>query len=321
MMTMSKLAKLAHVSVSTVSKAFSMSTEVNAQTREMIFDIARKNGCFKKFYTAKYPRYVITVICPEFQSRYYSSMISLVQKKLSNYNCEICVAATDFSNESKKTLLEYYDKYTDVDAIIMVDGIIDIDNNIEVPTVMIGHDDHNNSVVSIDIDHMPAVTEAIEYFKSKNITKIGYVGENFTADKKNKFTAAMEEIMGGYDENLISVVDERFEKGGYIAMQKLIDSRNIPRAIICGYDNMAIGAIRCIYENGLSVPNDIAVIGFNDIPEAKYLNPPLSSIDPHMDTICNIAVSSILDRLSGKEVEMKHKIIPTFNLRKSAEIL
>lgn len=318
---MSKLAKLAHVSVSTVSKAFSMSAEVNAETREMIFDIARKNGCFKKFYTAKYPRYVIAVICPEFQSRYYSSMISLVQKKLSDYNCEICVAATDFSNESRKTLLEYYDKYTDVDAIIIVDGKIELESNIEVPTVIVGHNDDNNCFVSIDIDYMPAVTEAIEYLKNKNITKIGYIGEKFTTDKKKKFITAMEENFGGYDESLISVVDDRFEKGGYNAMQKLIDSKNIPRAILCGYDNMAIGAIRCIYENGLSVPNDIAVIGFNDIPEAKYLNPPLSSIDPHMDTICNIAVSSILDKLSGKDVEMKHKIIPTFNLRKSAEIL
>lgn len=321
MMTMSKLAKIAHVSVSTVSKAFSMSTEVNNETREMIFDIARQNGCFKKFYTAKYPRYVIAVICPEFQSRYYSSMISLVQKKLSNYNCEICVAATDFSNESKKTLLEYYDKYTDVDAIIMLDGNMELDNSIEVPTVMIGYEDTQNCFVSIDIDDYPPVKQAIEYLKSKNVTKIGFVGEVHTADKRHKFTKAMEEINGIYDDKLISIVDERFERGGYLAMQKLIDNGNLPRAVICGYDNMAIGAIRCIYENGLTVPNDIAVIGFNDIPEAKYLNPPLSSIDPHMDTICNIAVSSILDKLSGKEVKTKHKIVPTFNLRKSAEIL
>ena len=65
MITLSQLAKLAHVSVSTVSKAFSMSEEVNEQTREEVFRIAKEYGCFKKYYKAKYPKTVIAVICPE----------------------------------------------------------------------------------------------------------------------------------------------------------------------------------------------------------------------------------------------------------------
>ena len=81
MMTLSKIAALAHVSVPTVSKAFSMSSEVNEQTREIIFDIAKKHGCFRKYYNAKYPKHVIAVICPEFKSRYYSRVLSLLQEK------------------------------------------------------------------------------------------------------------------------------------------------------------------------------------------------------------------------------------------------
>ena len=72
MITLSKIAKLAHVSVSTASKAFSMSNEVNPETREMIFKIAKEYGCFKKFYNAKYPKLVFAIICPEFKSRFYS---------------------------------------------------------------------------------------------------------------------------------------------------------------------------------------------------------------------------------------------------------
>ena len=68
MMTLSKLAKLAHVSVSTASKAFSESPDISSETREMIFSIAKAQGCFKKFYNAKYPKLVIAVIAPEFGS-------------------------------------------------------------------------------------------------------------------------------------------------------------------------------------------------------------------------------------------------------------
>ena len=103
-MTLTKIAQLAHVSVSTASKAFSMSNDVNEQTREKIFEIARENGCFKKYYRAEYPRFVIAVICPEFKSTHYAHLLSLIQKHLSENNCEICVAATDFSDRKSTRL-------------------------------------------------------------------------------------------------------------------------------------------------------------------------------------------------------------------------
>ena len=62
MITLSKIAKLSHVSVSTVSQAFSGSSEVNEETRKLIFEIANQQNCFKKYYNAKYDKYVIAVI-------------------------------------------------------------------------------------------------------------------------------------------------------------------------------------------------------------------------------------------------------------------
>ena len=105
MITLSKLASLAHVSVSTASKAFSMSPEVNEQTREMIFQVAKEQGCFKKFFNAKYPKYVIAVICPEYKSLFYSSALSLLQEYFSAHSCEVCVASTNFSPEKEADLL------------------------------------------------------------------------------------------------------------------------------------------------------------------------------------------------------------------------
>ena len=67
-MTLTELARLAHVSTSTASKAFALSPEVNEQTRDMIFRVAKINGCFKKFYRQEYPGLSFAVICPEFDS-------------------------------------------------------------------------------------------------------------------------------------------------------------------------------------------------------------------------------------------------------------
>ena len=69
-MTLSRLAKLANVAVSTASKAFSMSSDINEQTREEIFRVAKENGCFKKFFNAKYPKFTVALICPEVHSQH-----------------------------------------------------------------------------------------------------------------------------------------------------------------------------------------------------------------------------------------------------------
>ena len=70
-MTMKILAKLSGVSVSTVSKAFSGSKEISAHQREHIFQTAKENGCYEKYYKPRFEKPVIAVICPEFQSGYY----------------------------------------------------------------------------------------------------------------------------------------------------------------------------------------------------------------------------------------------------------
>lgn len=320
MMTMSKLASLAHVSVSTVSKAFSMSPEVNEETREMIFDLAKKYGCFKKYYTGKYPKFVIAVICPEFRSRYYSTCLSLIQEKLAKYNCDVCVAATEFSPQNKESLLNYYEKFTDVDGLIMIDFRYDAKEDFTLPVVAISSSVINNSAVQIKRNINVPISEAIEYLISKNVKDIGYIGETYTSGLNRTFEEVALEKLGKINKDYIKIVDKRFEEGGYLAMQSMFDSKHVPRAIICAYDNMAIGAMKCIHEKGLKIPDDIAIMGANDIPEAEFLNPPLASVDPHTDEICTAAVEAMINKLSGKEVKSEIEIVQTLRLRESMEI-
>lgn len=328
MMTMSKLAALAHVSVSTVSKAFSMSPEVNSETREMIFEIAKKYGCFKKYYNEKYPKYVIAVICPEFRSRYYSTCLSLIQEKLAKHNCDVCVAATEFSSENETSLLNYYEKYTDVDGIIMIDFKLEscesftlpICESFTLPIVVIDSNVSDDRFIQVKHNFAMPITEAIEYLINKNVKDIGYIGETHSVSTNRVFENTIKEKLDKVNKDYIKIVDRRFEEGGYLAMKLMLDSGNVPRAIFCAYDNMAIGAMKCIQEKGLKVPDDIAIMGKNDIPESKFLSPSLSSIDPHTDKLCEAAVEAMIGRLSGKDIKNVIEIVPTLCLRESMEI-
>ena len=116
------------------------------------------------------------------------------------------------------------------------------------------------------------------------------------------------------------VFGERFAVGGYNTAKQLIANNTVPRALICAYDYLAIGAIRAFGEAGLRVPEDVAVIGFDDIAEAKFLNPPLSSISADVEEICTAAANKLLSVLMDKEYEMVTAINATLNLRLSSEI-
>ncbi len=320
MITLSKFAKLAHVSISTASKAFSMSSEVNEQTREELFKLAKELGCFKKFFNAKYPKFVIAVICPELQSRYYSRTFSLIQRYLAEQNCDFCAATTDFSPATEKLLLEYYNNYSNVDGIIVINGQYPIDDTYELPVVAIGPNVSLPHIATIEIDHEISMAEAIEYFKTRGVDTIGWIGEKNTSGLLKIFKKQMILKYENCDQDFIVVSEERFEAGGYAAMETLFKSGKLPRAIFCAYDYLAIGAIRCILDHGLSVPEDIAVIGRNNISEAEYLNPPLSSLSSRQEVVCKTAADTIIKLLNSEVVESKITIHSKLYLRKSSEI-
>lgn len=320
MITMSKIAKLAHVSVSTVSKAFSMSPDVNPETREAIFEIARQYGCFKKYYRAKYPKQVVAVICPELKSRYYNYALSLLQSYLAEYNCEICVASTDFSRETTQDLLQYYNHYTSVDGVILINTSAEIDSSMEIPVVAVCSSARCNSSVTVTAGYKDGLAQALDYFIRKGATQIGFLGDSITQSKRKMFQELLQERGIIPEEHWISIVDTRFEQGGYNAMQQLLDSGNLPRVLICAYDHMAIGAIRCIYDRGLTVPGDIAVLGMDNIPECSYLNPPLSSIDSNLGEACKYAAEAMMDCLLGNPTKKTISVQPQLYLRKSTDI-
>lgn len=320
MMTLSKFAKIAHVSVATASKAFSGSSEVNEQTREMIFDIAKKEGCFKKFFNAKYRKFVIAIICPEFSSLHYADYLSLIQKNLEKENCEICVATTSFSAQTERDLMEYYYQYANVDGIIVINSQVKHTDNYEIPVIFINSIYEQPGYVSISNDTLSAFSESIEYLVRHHVDSIGFIGENLTIGKLRQFRKVLAEKGLEPNENDISITAERFEAGGYAAMEALFSRNQLPRAIVCAYDYMAIGAIRCIYDHGKTVPDDIAVLGMDDIPEARYLNPPLASLSSQIEELCRIASSAIVRQINGEAAEYTHTVNSDFCLRKSFEI-
>lgn len=318
-MTLSKLARLANVAVSTASKAFSMSDDINEQTREEIFRVARENGCFKKFFNAKYPKFVIALICPEVDSRHYSELCRYLQQRLQTRGCEICISSTEFSAAATADMIEYYEKYSSVDAIILIDPPATVLPPHETPIISLGSRAHNADV-TLCLDYMTALRSALTDFKAAGISHIGFIGEPHTVTKLSAFKSAVSEIYGFTEEKYISVSDLRFEKGGCAAARALYSRGALPEAIICAYDDMALGAMRFFHDNGISVPDDIKVIGMDNILHSEYFVPSLSTIDYMNEEIAKTATESVFELLDGKTPAEIHNFSARLITRESSQI-
>lgn len=318
-MTLSKLARLANVAVSTASKAFSMSDDINEQTREEIFRVARENGCFKKFFNAKYPKFVIALICPEVDSRHYSELCRYLQQRLQTRGCEICISSTEFSAAVTADMIEYYEKYSSVDAIILIDPPATVLPPHETPIISLGSRAHNADV-TLCLDYMTALKSALTDFKAAGISHIGFIGEPHTVTKLSAFKSAVSEIYGFTEEKYISVSDLRFEKGGCAAARALYSRGALPEAIICAYDDMALGAMRFFHDSGISVPDDIKVIGMDNILHSEYFVPSLSTIDYMNEEIAKTATESVFELLDGKMPAEIHNFSARLITRESSQI-
>lgn len=285
-MTLRELAKVAHVSVSTASKAFHDAEDVSEETRRHVFEVAKRHGVFGKFYKGKYNKKIIAIICPEIQSAYYSEYVRRMQKQLESNNA-IALIATDFFDERKQAqLIEYFEAYIQVDGIIVFGLKCKIKERYDrIPIVsMLGGTQEN--VDSIHVNFKTSIKESVQYLRELGHRKIAFIGEKLTTEKEKHFFEAVE-FLDGIFYSVCS--DERFEEAGMDGVKRILESGKIPTAIICAYDDIAIGAMKHLYEQGYFVPEDISIIGIDNIGISRYLQKSLTSIDSNPDEVCKIA--------------------------------
>jgi len=167
---------------------------------------------------------------------------------------------------------------------------------------------------SVFSDMRNATFKILESLKISGYRRVGLIGSHESVNDavrlfgEQRCAAFIEwqKKNGTFDPALLALADcstgqsLRLETG-YRLARDLLSLAERPDVIVASNDNMAIGAYRAIQEFGLSIPDDIAVISFNDIPVAQFLTPPLTTVKIHGEHIGETAVDLLLERLSGRD--------------------
>ena len=108
---------------------------------------------------------------------------------------------------------------------------------------------------------------------------------------------------------------------GYRLMNQAIkDHKNdLPTAFFAGNDSIAIGALRALHEAGIRVPDEVSIVGINDISISKYMSPPLSTVKVYTELMGETAVDMLLEQFSGRQIPKKVSIATQPKIRKSSK--
>jgi LacI family transcriptional regulator len=164
---------------------------------------------------------------------------------------------------------------------------------------------------SVSSDLVTATHKLLNALKARGYQRIGFAGwmeercdDPFYEVRCRSYIQWMRDNMTFDPEICVTerAVDRHTEQSGYRLGQRLMAVRERPDAIVTCNDNIAIGLYRAIQEQGLAIPDDVAVASFNDISVAQFMNPPLSTIRLPSEEIGETAVELLLERVGGREL-------------------
>lgn len=304
-MKLKDLAKLCNVSVSTVSKAFCDADDIGDETKEMIFEMAKKNGCYEKYYKGRYHKFVVAVICPEVNSDLYANFLNELQKAIAKVGGITVIAADGFDKANRVELVEYFASKDRADGIIAF-YLDELKKGYDVPIINIGKD--LTSVDSVNTDIKSALNDAVRHLKELGHRKIAFLGETLTEAKLKSFKDAMIENNIYPDDAYHIVSQKRFEDAGVWGAEKILKECPDCTAVVCAYDYIAIGAMKCFESHGLRVPEDYSVVGMDNIGRSEYLIKSLTTIDSHLSEVCSILADLMAKKVKCRFITAKQQI-------------
>ena len=151
--------------------------------------------------------------------------------------------------------------------------------------------------------------DAIRFLLRRGHQRIGFVGETHTAAAESLFEEAMRKQGLPVREAYMYKVNARFEQIGHDAALQILAQTERPTAILAAYDEVAIGLVSTLMQHGVRVPDDISVMGINNIPSAAHAQIPLTSVQTFSEEQYATAVDVLYDRIRDENCPVRHIII------------
>lgn len=322
-LTLEDIAKMSGVSRSTVSRVINGNPNVSEETRTKVMDLIHSIG-FQQNLAARglaiRRTNVIGLVIPTgltalFSDPYFPLVIQGVTSACyaRGYSVMLWLAEPEFERKTISQIM--YNGLIDgviVSSMLMDDPIIYRLTESTQPFITIGRHPTNDQLSFIDVDNRTGAYQAVAYILHTGRRRVATItGPRNMISGRDRYQGYLDALR----ERGVHLQPELVREGdytdisGYLAMKQLLPQR--PEAVFVASDAMAFAAMRAIQEAGLSIPEDIAVVGFDDIPTAATSKPPLTTVRQPIQKTGTLAAEMLIERVEHPETQACRIVLPT----------
>lgn len=320
-LTLEDIAKHAGVSRATVSRVINGEENVKEQTRKRVLEVIQQinfqpNLAARSLAAGR--TNVLGLVIPAgvsaiFTDPYFPLLIQGVSAACNarDYSVMLWLAEPEYERRMMRQIL--HSGLLDgvlISSMLMEDPLVQALHDSKKPFMMIGRH-HNLDVNYLDVDNLNGAREATLHLLRLGHKSVATITgpQNMIAghDRFQGYRRALEERGIPFNPDLVAEGDFT-EAGGYSAMRRLLPKK--PSAIFVANDTMAEGAIRALREAGLRVPQDVALVGYDDMPGASRTLPPLTTVRQPTHRMGALAVNALIDIIQNPTTQKRHIVLP-----------
>ncbi len=326
--TLRDVARHANVSIRTVSNVVSNYTHVSDKMRQRVLAAIneldyRPNPVARTLRTGRTG--VLALVVPEIDVPYFAELAREVIDAAAEHGYRVMIDQTGHDHDRERELL------TGADRTMLFDGVLfsplapsaellDMPTSSTMPLVLLGEYEFDGRFDHVAIDNVQAAHDAVSHLLDRGRTRIAAIGaqpdEGYATPRQRTagYERALQAAGIAVDPDLMRPATHYRRADGYGATQELLALPDRPDAIFCYSDLLAMGALRAIFDAGLRVPEDIAVIGIDDIEEGRFSRPTLSTVSLDTPFIARQAVARIVACIDDPgapavEVTAPHRVL------------
>ena len=332
-MSIHEVAKRAKVSIATVSRTINGVPTVAPQLSRRVWKVIEELG----YYPNTQARALVSgrsrifgLIVSEITNPFFPEIVQGFEDMAVQHNYEVLITST--VHDSKRmahAVRRMIERRVEGVAIVtfgMEEALLENLKSRNVPLVFIDVGPSLSRISNIKIDYLHGIRQAVQHLAALRHQRIAFVSGPLTlrsaAARKRAFTQAMSEIGLTVRPDYLIEGNHTMESG-IAAMKKLLTLGERPTAVVCSNDMTAIGAMRESYDQGIVIPTDLSVVGFDDIRFAQFVTPPLTTVRMSQTEIARLAFNALLtdvQRKSPTPSGSEYTLTTTLVLRKSTAL-
>lgn len=313
--TLKDVAAIVGVSPSTVSRVLNGSDSdlISDRTREAVLKVAQELGYTPNPIASAlrgHKSYLLGLIVREIDDPFFSSLIADLSAQARELNYNIVLGHAESDPQTALEVSNVLDtRHTD--GVFVLGDLHDDESALQEilqgnrAVVALCRGPSPASLFAVNVDNIAGTELVLKHLWDFGHRRIGFIDGGWLGD--------IRERRGAYQQFLrrhgITIgrdwiqTESTSAEGGYRAMQRLIDLPEPPTAVFASDDVMAIGALKCIADSGLRVPDDFSIVGFDDIELARFFCPALTTVQQPIQALNQQALSLMLSLIDGEEVD------------------